>query len=250
MRQQVFDAQVLAAFEADKKRSGSRKLRHTLSRQQGHACNRKRVVASMRRQGLRSIVRGKFRVVTTDSKHDLPVAPNLLQRRFTVEAPNRAWVSDITYLPSASGWLYLCVFLDLFSRLVVGWYVDTSLSRELVLRAFQRAVVRRRPLPGLLAHSDRGSQYCCGDYRNALLAVRAVQSMSRKGDCWDNAVSESFFRTLKTELIYHVNLVDVVHAERVLREYIDGYYCCRRLHATLGYVSPLSYELQILAKAA
>jgi transposase InsO family protein len=249
LHRQAFDARLRGAFEASKQRSGSRKLCRELALQ-GQPCERKRVVASMRRQGLRCIVARKFRVVTTDSKHDLPVAANLLDRQFSVAAPNRAWVSDITYLPSRNGWLYLCVFIDLFSRLVVGWSVGTSLGRELVLTALQRAIARRRPPPGLLAHTDRGSQYCSADYRQILAALQAMQSMSRSGNCWDNAVAESFFRSLKTELIYHTDLLNVVHAEQELREYIDDFYCCRRLHATLGYVSPLSYELRACAKAA
>ena len=137
--------------------------------------------------------------MTTDTKHDLKASPNLLNRSFDAGRPNEVWVSDITYLSSRSGWLYLVVFIDLFSRRVVGWCVSTSLAHETVLTALSRAVWQRRPQPNLMIHSDRGIQYCCDGFRKAVDAHQFVQSMSKKADCWDNAVSESFFKTLKTE---------------------------------------------------
>ena len=151
-------------------------------------------------------------------------------------------MSDITYLRTRKGWAYLTIILDLFSRMVVGWAVSPSLSHEAVLKAFWQAVGRRRPDPGFLFHSDRGVQYACDNFRGALDQMQCVQSMSRKGDCWDNAVAESFFRTLKTEW-YHGNpLSDIRHAEQELYDYIEQYYNGQRLHATLGYLSPLQYE--------
>jgi putative transposase len=203
----------------------------------------------MQEMGLRSKVARKYRV-TTDSRHKDPVAPNILNREFTVEEPNRVWVSDITYLRTQAGWAYLTVILDLFSRMVVGWAVSSSLSREAVLKAFWRAVGRRCPGPGLLFHSDRGSQYASEEFRKALEQMKFVQSMSRKGNCWDNAVSESFFRTLKTEWYYDARLVNREHAERELFRYIERYYNNQRLHATLGYLTPAEFEAIHLSKCA
>ena len=236
----LLDVRVKACFEANHARYGSLKISRALAAQ-GHQYCRPRVADSMRRQGLRSKVQRKF-VITTDTKHTLRVAPNLLDRMFDVETPNSVWVSDITYLPSRAGWLYLAVFVDLYSRRIVGWCVCTSLRHETVLTALSRAVYRRRPPPGLLIHSDRGIQYCCDGFREEIATHHFVQSMSRKGNCWDNAVAESFFRTLKTEWAYHIELENLEHAERERFEYIEVFYNNQRLHATLDYVSQASFE--------
>ena len=241
----ILDVRVKAAFEASWKRSGSVKIARALALQ-GEPCTRGRVTDAMRRQGLRSIVGRRF-VVTTQGKHNLLVAPNILNRSFSVSAPNKVWVSDITYLPSRAGWLYLCVFLDLYSRRVVGWHVSPSLRHEGVLAALDSAIARRQPGPGLLIHSDRGVQYCCDGFRRVIGKHRFVQSMSRKGNCWDNAVAESFFRSLKTEWSYHIELTDVRHAGHELFEYIERFYNNQRLHATLDYISPAAYEKQNVA---
>jgi len=246
---QRFDRDVRSAFEESKGRYGSEKITRAMT-ERGYRRNRKRVADSMRRQGLRSKVCRKFRVKTTDSNHGLAISPNLLNRQFAVDRPNHAWVTDITYLPSRIGWLYLTVFIDLYSRLVVGWCLSTSLGHEAVVTALQRAIWKRRPPAGLMVHSDGGVQFCCRDFRAVLEQHRFVQSMSRKGNCWDNAVAESFFRTLKTELIYHVDLVDEVHAQPVLFEYIESFYNRKRLHSTLGYVSPAEFETVKPAKVA
>jgi putative transposase len=236
----ALDVLVKAAYETSKGRYGNRKVHRELERQ-GHPCSRSRVAASMRRQGLRSKVRRKF-VVTTDTNHDLKAAANLLNRDFNADCPNTVWTSDITYLRSRGGWLFLVVFLDLFSRRVVGWNVSTSLGHEMVLGALSRAVWHRRPERGLVIHSDRGIQYCCKGFREAIDQHHFVQSMSRKGDCWDNAVTESFFRSLKTEWLYHVELEDLEHAQQELFEYIELFYNNQRLHASLDYVSPAEFE--------
>jgi len=241
-------AEVKAVFEANGAIYGSLKVTEGLE-QKGIVCSRNRVANLMREQGLRSKVKRKYRV-TTDSRHFYPVAPNILNREFTTISPNRVWTSDITYLPSRSGWLYLAFFLDLYSRMIVGWCVSKSLGHETVLSALSGAIGRRRPPEGLLIHSDRGVQYCCEGFREVISQHKFVQSMSRKGNCWDNAVSESFIRSLKTELIYHINLVDLDHAQRILFEYIESFYNAQRLHATLGYVSPVKYETMQLAKCA
>jgi putative transposase len=243
-----FDLEVSSAYSAGKQRYGSEKVRQELGRR-GRKVSRKRVAESMRRQGLYYKPKRRYKV-TTDSRHSFPVAENLLQRNFSVGMPNRVWVSDITYVSSNSGWLYLTVFIDLFSRLVVGWYISTSLGHEGVLTALRRAVWRRKPQAGLLIHSDRGAQYCCHAFRREVETLRFVQSMSRKGDCWDNAVAESFFRTLKTELVYRNEIRDRVHAEELLFEYIEVFYNRQRLHATLGYVPPAEFETVALKKCA
>jgi transposase InsO family protein len=191
--------------------------------------------------GLRFKVRRKYRV-TTDSKHHFPVAPNRLERNFSAEAPNQVWVSDISYLATRSGWLYLTVIIDLFSRLVVGWALSSSLSHEMVLAALKRAVRSRRPAKGLIFHSDRGLQYACTDFRTELAEHGFIQSMSRKGDCWDNAVAESFFGMMKTELVYHEKYSGHPDALRSVFEYIEAFYNRQRRHSALEYLSPAEYE--------
>ena len=179
---------------------------------------------------------------TTDSRHGYPVAPNLLNREFTVAAPNRAWVSDITYLPTREGWLYLAVVIDLYSRSVVGWSMRHRIDQKLTLDALDAALTKRRPAPGLIAHSDQGVQYAAANYQTRLRAHGALCSMSRKGNCWDNAVAESFFATLKGELLGDAAFEDRLTANRLVFEYIEAYYTRRRRHSTLDYVSPADYE--------
>ena len=183
----------------------------------------------------------RFRV-TTNSNHPFPVADNLLDRNFEVTKPDRFWVSDITYIWTREGWLYLAVTIDLFSRMVVGWSMDNRMPWDLVARAFSMAVDSRKPDPGLMHHSDRGSQYACDDYQGLLRKSKAVCSMSRKGNCWDNAVAESFFHTLKTELVYHEDYHTRWEAKRSVFEYIEVFYNRQRLHSHLGYQSPEAYE--------
>jgi putative transposase len=205
--------------------------------------SRPRVARLMREMGLKCRSVKKY-VVTTDSKHNEPVAANLLDRQFTVSSPDRVWVSDITYLRVGRRWYYLTVFLDLFSRAIVGWDFSSSLERHSAMRALNKAIMRRRPGPGLMIHSDRGVQYASKDFKAMLQRYGFVQSMSRKGDCWDNAVAESFFHTLKTQLVYHCRFQDVSEAERTLFNYIEVYYNRRRKHSTNGYKSPAIYELE------
>jgi transposase InsO family protein len=208
----------------------------------GEPCNVKTVARIMRENDIVAKRRRKFKV-TTDSKHCLPVAENLLDRQFTVTAPNRVWVSDITYIPPWEGWLYLATVQDLFSRKIVGWSMQPRMTRQLVIDALEMAVDRRRPKPGLLCHSDRGSQYASDNYQAVLARHRMVCSMSRKGDCWDNAVMESFYSTLKTELIYHETFRTRDEARRTVFEYIEMFYNGIRRHSTLGYLSPVDFEL-------
>jgi transposase InsO family protein len=214
---------------------------HAALRARGVQTSAKRVGRLMKQQGLHARRRRRFRP-TTDAKHTLPVAPNVLERRFQVQAPDVAWVGDITYIPTAQGFLYLCVLLDLFSRCVVGWSMGATLERSLCLSALQMALQRRNPEPGLVHHSDRGSQYASGEYQAALWTFGVVGSMSRPGNCWDNAVAESFFATLKSELCQSVPFQTHAQARGALFEYIEVFYNRQRLHSTLDYRSPIEYE--------
>jgi putative transposase len=195
----------------------------------------------MRALGLRCNYAKKF-VPTTDSAHTEPVAPNLLDRNFTAPAPNMAWVTDITYIRVGRKWHYLTVFIDLYSRMVVGWDLSDSLERHSVIYAFKKAVARRKPPSGLLIHSDRGVQYASKDFRNCLKKKGCIQSMSRKGNCWDKAVVESFFHTIKNQLIRHRNFKAKHEAELALFNYIEAYYNRRRRHSSNGWLSPATFE--------
>jgi transposase InsO family protein len=236
-------------FESQRCKAGAPRV-HLALQQQGHHVGRKRVARLMRAQGLTPRRRRRY-VVTTDSSHQERVAPNLLQRNFATNAPNRVWVSDITYIPTASGWLYLCVVLDLFSRRVVGWSMGDGMPAELVQDALRMAIRNRRPPRGVIFHSDRGVQYTARCVRRSLKAIGARQSMSRKGDCWDNAVAESFFGSLKQELVHHCRFSSQRHATAELREYIEVFYNCIRIHTTNAGWPPAKYErLKLRACAA
>ena len=187
--------------------------------------------------------RGKRKfVVTTDSKHSLSIAPNLLQRDFTASAPNQVWTWDSTYIATDEGWLYLAVVLDLFSRQVVGWRIQPHVQSSRVTDALRMAWFRRAPEAGVIFHSDRGSQYCGHEFQAALAGYEMKSLMSRKGDCWDNAPMESFFHTLKTERVHHRVYATRDQARRDLFGYIEGFYNPRRLHSSLGYISPAEAE--------
>lgn len=202
-----------------------------------------RVARLMREMGLKCGSIKKF-VVTTDSKHNKPVSPNLLNRQFDVPAPNKVWVSDITYVKVGRKWHYLTVFIDLFSRIVVGWDLSPSLERYSAMHALQKAILRRNPGEGLMIHSDRGVQYASADFRAILKDYGFIQSMSRKGNCWDNAVAESFFHTIKTQLIHHIRFKNVDQAEQIIFNYIEAYYNRRRKHSTNNYKTPALYEAE------
>jgi len=196
----------------------------------------------MREEGLEGQRKRRFRV-TTDSRHSHPVAANELNRNFTASAPNKVWVTDITYIWTREGWIYLAAMLDLFSRRVVGWSMDSHLDRTLALDALGMALRTRRPEAGLVHHSDRGVQYASEDYRSRLRERGIICSMSRKGDCWDNAVAESFFSTLKAELVHRNDYVSRSQARASIFEYIEAFYNGRRRHSALGYVSPVEHEI-------
>ncbi len=212
-------------------------------RAEGHRVGHGRVARLMREQGLAGTPKRRFRPTTTDSDHKDPIAKNLLDRQFTATRPNQLWVGDITYLRTRTGWVYLAVLLDLFSRKVVGWSLQGHMQTELCLQALRGAVTVRQPAPGLLHHTDRGSQYTSDDYQKELKALGATPSMSRKGNCWDNAVAESFFGTLEQELVRQEGeWADEEAALAAVGDYIHVFYNQRRRHSTLGQQSPVDYE--------
>ena len=245
LARQRLDQRVEEAFGQSKQRDGARRLQATLAAD-GHHHDVKTIGASMRRQSLVPKAARKF-VVTTDSDHGLPVAPNLLKQNFGATAPNQKWAGDITYLMSSEGWLYLAVIIDLYSRSVIGWSMNTRMTADLVCDALEMALWRRGFPNGVIVHSDRGSQYCSQAYRDRLRAHRLRQSMSRKGNCWDNACVESFFHSLKVEAIHYEPMMSREPLRQHVFEYIEVDYNRRRRHSALGYVSPMDYELKTSA---
>ena len=235
---------VRAAFQAIRKRYGSPRV-HAELYAHGHRVGRKRVARLMRMGGLRARPRRRFRH-TTLSKHHEPLAPNVVARQFEVTAPNQVWVSDLTYLPTQAGFAYLAVILDLYARRVVGWAVSDNLDATVAVTALQRALALRPAPAGLVHHSDRGVHYACADYRAVLAKHDVRRSMSRKGNCWDNAVAESFFSSLKFELEDHAQWRGVRDVERDLAAYIDGFYNPERRHSHNRYQSPIDFEREFV----
>jgi transposase InsO family protein len=215
----------------------------------GHTISRSTVSRWMSEAGLAAKTRRRFRVVTTDSNHKLPVAENILDRQFSPAGPGAVLASDITYISTMEGWLYLAITLDLYSRRVVGWSLGSTMEEKLVLNALTMALGRADLRAGAIHHSDRGSQYAANEFRKLLTAEKLVQSMSRKGNCWDNAPTESFFHTLKTEHIYFETFATKEEARKSIFEYIEVFYNRQRLHSTLGYNSPVDFEREF-AKCA
>jgi putative transposase len=241
------DARVKAAFEAECGRAGARRLKRAL-RDEGTHAGRHQIAQSLKRQELRAKAARKFKA-TTNSNHRLPVAPNRLNQDFTAEAPNQKWVSDITYIDTQEGWLYLAVVMDLYSRTVVGWSMSERMTAQLVCDALTMAMFKRRRPQGVIVHSDRGSQYCSAQYQSLLTQHGLICSMSKKGDCYDNAAMESWNHSLKVEAIHGERFKTRDDARQHVFEYIEVYYNRRRLHSTLGYLSPERFE-QVNAKCA
>ena len=233
-------AQITGVFARSKARYGSPRV-HRVLRDRGARCSRKRVARLMRQHGLRAR-RAPRCMVTTDSDPALPVAENVLDRQFEVEVPNARWAADITHIWTGEGWLYLAVVLDLYSRRVVGWSMQQTLHRALVIDALEMALALRRPAAGLLCHSDRGSQYASGEYQALLKGAGCTCSMSRRGNCWDNAPVESFFATLKCELVHGERFETRDEARRSVFAFIEVWYNRERLHSALGYLSPATFE--------
>jgi putative transposase len=216
-------------------------------RDNGVKCSENRVARLMRLHNIRAIQSRRFKVVTTDANHADPIAPNLLDQDFTADDVDQIWLADITYIPTAAGWLYLAVVLDLYSRRIVGWAMADTLERQLAIDALQMALFTRQPPPGLIHHSDRGSQYARDDYRALLTKHHLQASMSRSGNCYDNAPMESFFGTLKTEWVHHQHYRSHAQAKSDLFEYIEVFYHRARRHSALAYLNPVQFEALALA---
>ena len=240
-------AEIRRVHERSKERYGSPRIHAELT-EDGHKVGCNRIAQLMRDNDIRAKRRRRFRI-TTDSDHKLAIAPNRLNRNFQVDAPNKVWVTDITYVRTGGGWLYLAVVIDLFSRMAVGWSMSTNIDTKLISRALLSAVLRRRPGPGLMHHSDRGVQYASAEYQRLLTKNGMVCSMSRKGNCWDNAVAESFFSTLELELLDHEPFQTREQARTAIFEFIEAFYNRRRRHSSLGYRSPVNFEREELAAA-
>jgi transposase InsO family protein len=239
---EALEVAVRDVFKASEETYGSPRIAREL-RSLGETCSENRVARLMQAAGLRASAPRRF-VVTTDSRHGLPIAENILNREFRVDAPNVAWVSDITYIWTAQGWLYLAIVIDLYSRRVIGWSLNNHMRAEIVVKALKMGVGNRsgQDLRGLVFHSDRGSQFASEEFRSELAQHSMTQSMSRKGNCWDNAPAESFIATLKTELIYRKRYLNADQARMDIFRYIEIFYNRKRLHSTLGYVSPAEFE--------
>ena len=234
-----------AAFNASQRSYGSRRLVSTLQAQD-IKIGRFKVIRLMRESNLKPVWKRKF-VNTTNSKHDLPVAENILNRQFNPAKPNHSWTSDITYIRTRSGWLYLAVVMDLYSRKIIGWAMGATMHTELVGRALLMAIGQRQPAAGLILHSDRGSQYASHEYQGLLKQHGIICSMSRKGNCWDNAVMERFFLNLKMERVWQRNYANHLEAVKDITGYIVEFYNGVRLHSTLGNLPPMIYEMELAA---
>lgn len=241
-KDRLLGAHIKASFAKSRETYGSPRLTTELD-EMGLSVGRHRVARLMREGGIHAKKPKRFKK-TTDSRHSSPIAPNLVARKFDEIAsePNRLWVTDITYIWTWQGWLYLCVFLDVFSRKVIGWSIDDTMETRMVLDALNMALTRRNPSAGLIGHSDRGSQYASDLYRTLLGKRGILQSMSRKGDCWDNAVAESFFASIKGDLIDRRSWSTKASVEAAVQEWIEVFYNCERRHSSLGNVSPVDYE--------
>ena len=240
-RREDLTAQIRKVHVGNRRNYGSPRVHREL-KTQGHSCNRKTVAKCMQAAGIQARSQRKFRVTTTDSNHPHPVAENLLNREFEPAGVNQAWTGDITYIPTQEGWLYLAAVEDLYTRKIVGWSMSDRIDSRLAVDALEMALERQVPGGGLLAHSDRGVQYASEHYQDLLAKHGITCSMSRKGNCWDNAPMESFFATLKKELVHHEKYATRAEARRSIFEYIETFYNRVRLHSSLGYVSPEQFE--------
>lgn len=237
------ESEVIDVYNTSKKRYGSPKITQELT-ERGYIISRPRVARIMKKNGLRSIVNRKYRIQTTDSTHSYNVSENLLNREFTSSQPSQAWVSDITYIPTLQGWLYLTVIIDLFDRKVIGWSLsDNMTAQSTIMAAWDMSLKNRDPEEGMMFHSDRGVQYASHKFRNILKKHKVIQSMSRKGNCWDNAVAECFFKILKSEMVYHETFNSLLHAKVKVFEFIEVWYNRKRKHSHLDYKSPDEFYL-------
>ena len=246
----MITSEIKCVYKESKGRYGSPKIRLELV-EKGIAVSRPRVARLMRKEGLKSIIRKKYKVVTTDSKHDLKISENHLNRNFKPSQPSLAWVSDITYVPTNKGWLYLTIVMDLFDRKIIGWSLSEDMTTEnTVLPAWRMAKTNRSIGKDMIFHSDRGVQYASNLFRKQLENSDIIQSMSRKGNCWDNAVAENFFKILKSELVQHRHFISHFQAKIEIFEFIEVWYNRKRKHSYLGYMTPEQFRIIINNKAA
>jgi putative transposase len=243
----LLDEKIISLFEKHHHRYGAPRLTDEL-KEQGETCSRNRVARRLKHLKLRARAKKKFKA-TTDSKHNLPVAKNILNRNFKASSPNEKWCSDITYIWTVEGWMYLAVVIDLYSRAVIGWSIQSTMSRQLVCDALMMAQWRRGFPRNVILHSDRGSQYCSNDYQKLLKKYNFICSMSRKGNCWDNSVAESFFHSLKVELVNNYHYQSREEAKQSIFHYIEVYYNRVRRHSTIGSIAPVIFENQYKAVA-
>jgi len=233
-------------FKAGREAYGQRRIKEALEKKYGLVVSKRRIGNIMKLLNLVPKMRKKFKINTTDSNHNLPIAPNILNRDFNSEVPDTKYVGDITYIHTAEGWLYLATVIDLYSRKIVGWSMDDNMRVSLVNDALKMAIKRRNPPEGLIWHTDRGSQYASHSHRDLLQEHSIIQSMSRKGNCWDNAVAESFFHSLKTEFTNHEMFETRAKANEMIFEYIEVFYNRERMHSSNNYLSPLEFEENML----
>lgn len=241
----VYLAHIRSLFKASNGTYGSPRMHEDL-KEEGLTIGKRRTARLMRDNNLKARQKTRFKR-TTDSNHNGPIADNLLAQDFTCDAPDQKWGVDISYIWTAEGWLYLAIVLDLYSRRIIGWSVSNRMKKGLAMEALQRAIALRQPPPGVIHHSDRGSQYCSGDYLKLLAKHKFKISMSGKGNCYDNAMVETVFKTIKSELIWRTSFATRRQAEKAIGQYIDGFYNPRRRHSSLGYQSPLRFEAEMIA---
>ena len=233
-------------FVQGRQNYGTRRIKDKLEQRYGLIVSRRRIGYIMKDLGLVAKTKKRYKINTTNSNHNLPIAPNLLERDFYAAFPDEKWVGDITYIPTNEGWLYLATVIDLYSRRVIGWSMDDNMQTSLVNDALNMALISRKPPKGLIWHTDRGSQYASYSHRDLLELHGIEQSMSRKGNCWDNAVAESFFHTLKTELVYHKVYETRVQANQSIFEWIEVYYNRQRMHSANNNLSPVEFEEKMM----
>ena len=243
----VLLAHIRAHFETSRSTYGSPRM-HAELREENLTVGRHRIARLMRDNGLKANQKRRFKK-TTDSQHGGPIAPNLLDQDFACDGPDQKWGVDISYIWTGEGWLYLAIVLDFYSRRIVGWATSSRLKRDLALRALHRAIAMRGPPPGLIHHSDRGSQYCSDDYRRLVKRAGMIASMSGKGNCYDNAIVETVFKTIKSELIWRTSFQTRWQAEKLIGRYIDGFYNPVRRHSALAYKSPNTFEADMVMAA-
>ncbi len=243
-------SEIKCVYKESKGRYGSPKIANELV-EKGIAVSRPRVARLMQKEGIKSIIRKKYRVVTTDSNHNLRIAENHLNRDFNPTRPSQAWVSDITYVPTAQGWIYLTIVMDLYDRKIIGWSLaDNMTTQDTVIAAWKMAKYNRNVVPEMIFHSDRGVQYASTNFRDAIGKYNVTQSMSRKGNCWDNAVAENFFKILKSELVQHCHFKSHFHAKVEIFQFIEVWYNRKRKHSHLGYKTPEQFSIISINNAA